>query len=263
MIAALADAEMSTEGVAPRSFGFPASAPEAGERAVALTDAILAIESAAFAIRLARDRRTADSPLRSPFLAFFGATAVASVAGAVLHGLTTDRSDPGRRALWRLSLSSIGVAALSSWSLAARLAGPPGLRRRLDRTAAVVHIPYFVLVAGSDQAYRTAVVWYLPAAVALGGALASRLGDADDRGPAAVALTGLGVTFAAAAVQTRRIGLGPRFDHNALYHTLQAVGVGLFDLAARGFVRGRPTRSELQRPRASAPGRRHDPARSS
>ena len=39
-------------------------------------------------------------------------------------------------------------------------------------------------------------------------------------------------TFAAAGVQVGRIGLTRRFDHNALYHTLQAIGVAVFYRAA-------------------------------
>ena len=254
---------MSSERAAPRSGQAPEPDLRRGEAVVALTDAFLGIESAAFAVQLARDPRTRGSALGVPFLVFFGATAVASLSGAALHGLTTSPSDPTRRVLWRLSLSSIGLAALSSWVLAVRLVASGGRRRDVERAAAVAHIPYFVVVAGSDQPYRIAVLWYVPAALALGGALATRLGTVDERRPAATALVGLAVTFAAAAVQTRRIGLGPRFDHNALYHTLQGVGVWLFHGAARGFLGRRPAASDAVRhaARQSAPRTRIHRAR--
>ena len=200
---------------------------------MAATDALVALESAWFGIRLARDRR-AGGPLRTPFVAFFGATAVASGTGAILHGLTNDAADPRRRALWRTSLASIGVAAVSSWIVAARLAKPAD--QGLEGVAALAHAPYFILVATSDRPFKVAVGCYLPAAVALGAALVSRLAHADDRGSAALGLAGIGVTFAAAGVQVRRIGLGRAFDHNALYHTLQAVGIALFDRSATGFL---------------------------
>ena len=222
----------------PRSAppGTPATAIALAERAVAITDAFLALECAAFAIAIARDHRGRRSPLRMPFVGFFGATAVASGAGAILHGLTSDRSDPRRRLLWRGSLGAIGVAAFASWLLALRLVIRGPIRGRLERLVAAAHAPYFGLVVATDQPYRTAVAWYVPGAATLGLALATRLRDPDDRPPVAAALAGLGVTFAAAVVQTRRIGVGARFDHNALYHSLQAGGVALFHLAARGFL---------------------------
>src|SRR4051794_18777089 len=170
-----------------------------------------------------------------PFLAFFGATAVASGAGAVLHAMDPDRSDARRRSLWRLSLASIGAAALSSWFMAARLARP-GRSAGAERAATLAHVPYLVIVATGDRPYWVAVACYLPGAGALGSVLAIRLDDPVHRGPAAFALAGLGVTFVAAGVQIRRIGFGAAFDHNALYHSLQAAGIALFYGSAIGFL---------------------------
>ena len=207
------------------------------EPAVALTDALIAIESTAFAVQLLRGPRV-RGVLRAPFIVFFGATAAAAFSGAVLHGMTVGRSDGRRRALWRLSMASIGVAALSSWSLATRLA-MPGRHGAAERIATWAHAPYLILVTTHDVPYRVAVIWYLPAAVVLGAVLASRIGNPADGPPARLAIAGLGVTFVAAGVQVRRIGLGPRFDHNALYHTLQAVGIAvLYRSAVRFFARG-------------------------
>ena len=203
------------------------------EPAVALTDALVALESTTFAARLAWNCR-ARGPLRGPFIVFFGATGVASAAGAVLHGLTEDPDDPRRGALWRISLTSIGVAALSSWFVAARLvARDPG---RAERLALAGHAPYLLFVASGERPYWVAIAGYVPAAIVFAGALATRLDDPEDRVPAAVGLAGLAVTFAAAGVQVRRIGFGKAFDHNALYHTLQAAGIGLFYRSAVGFL---------------------------
>ena len=73
----------------------PAPAPGlSAERIVALTDLALGAEAAAFAVMLGRDERSQGSPLRGPLITLFAATSAASLAGAALHGLTTDRSDP-------------------------------------------------------------------------------------------------------------------------------------------------------------------------
>lgn len=203
------------------------------EPAVALTDALVALESTVLAVRLARNS-TARGPLKTPFVVFFGATAVASGTGAVLHGLTEDPADPRRRALWRTSLASIGVAALSSWFVAARLvARDPG---RVERLAVLGHVPYLLYVASGDRPFAVAIASYVPGATVLAGALVTRLDEPEQRAAASLALAGLVVTFAAAGVQVGRIGLGRMFDHNALYHTLQAAGIGLFYRSAIGFL---------------------------
>jgi hypothetical protein len=104
----------------------------------------------------------------------------------------------------------------------------------------VLHVPYFVAVASGDRPYRLAVTAYLPGATFLVGTLAAALWRGPSRAPAGVGLAGLGVTFAAAAVQVRRTGLSRRFDHNALYHTLQAAGVALLFASGRRLLAGRP-----------------------
>lgn len=210
------------------------------EGVVALTDFALGVEAAVLGMRLARRRSGRTSPLRGPLVTFFAATAIASTAGAALHGLTTDRSDPRRRALWRVSLGAIGLAALSSWWLAARLALGRRGSRIVTRGATILHVPYFAAVLGTDRPFRFAITSYLPGAFALGGALALRLRDPRRRPTAAIALGALGVTFAAAGVQVARIGLTRRFDHNALYHSLQALGVALFYRASTGLLESTP-----------------------
>ncbi len=217
-----------------------------GEPAVVLTDTALGLESAAFAVMLAGTPVRVGSPLRVPLVTFFAATSAASLLGAALHGMSTDRTDPRRRALWRMSLTSIGVASLASWWLAARIALADTQSADVGRAATLAHVPYFALVLGSDQPYGVVVVWYLPAALAVGGALATPLGSRRYRRSARIGLIALGVTLLAAWTQVRRIGLGRHFDHNAVYHSLQAVGVALFFRATRGLMVGpaEPARHE-------------------
>lgn len=231
-----------------------ASAARAAERAAAWTDLALGVEAATFAILVARDRHARDSAINAPLVAFFGATAAASVAGAALHGLTTDEADPRRRALWRLALGSIGVASLSSWFLGARLALSRGASRTVTRTATIAHVPYFAAVLSGDRPFAVAIASYVPGALFLGGSLASRLRDRQHRRPAATALMALLITVAAAGVQVGRIGLTRRFDHNALYHTLQAIGIAIFYRAATAMVSNPGPSPSL---RVDQPGGRH------
>jgi hypothetical protein len=214
------------------------------EPAVALTDLAIGVEAGAFAVTLARAGRGAaargarEAAIRRWFVVFFAATSVAAVAGAALHGLFPDRDGSGRRRLWRVSLGSIGVAGLSAWCLGALLALPRAAALRVRRLAVAGHAIYLVGLARTNPPYAVAIATYLPGAVVLGAALARGLRDPVTRRAAALALTGLGLTFGAAAVQLRRIAIHPRlFDHNATYHAIQAIAVACFYAAARRFVR--------------------------
>jgi hypothetical protein len=213
------------------------------EPAVALTDLAIGIEAGVFAIALARLGRGTGlaterlEALRRWFVVFFAATSVAAIAGAALHGLLPNAPSAARLRLWRVSLGSIGVAGLSAWCLGALLALPRGAALRVRRLAGVAHAAYLAWLVRADPPYAVAIATYLPGALALGGGLVSRLRDPITRGAAALALAGLGLTFGAAAAQVRRIGLHPKlFDHNATYHTIQAIAVACFYGAARRFL---------------------------
>lgn len=213
------------------------------EPAVALTDLLIGVEAGVLALVLARaDLRHATrtqpaAAMRRWFVVFFGATSVAALAGAALHGFFPERDAVGRQRLWRISLGSIGIGGLSAWGLAAVLALPTDAANRLQRAVAAVHAAYLVGLTRMNPPYMVAIGLYLPGAAALGLALVTRLPHPALRQPAAIGLAGLVLTFGAAIVQLRRIALHPRlFDHNATYHTIQAIAIGCFYIAARGFI---------------------------
>src|SRR5436309_2203340 len=97
-------------------------------------------------------------------------------------------------------------------------------------------IPIFfhcVLALFITQDFRAAVVFYLPATVFLLVVLSVAYARARER-RILVAIAGLGLMFIAAGVQQARIALHPTyFNHNALYHLIQAVALWLFFLGLR------------------------------
>jgi len=232
------------------------------EPAVALTDLLIGVEAGIFALILTRaghgdaTRRQTAIGIRRWFVVFFGATSVAALAGAALHGFFPDRGTVGRLRLWRVSLGSIGIGGLSAWGLGAVLALPTHAANRVQRAAIAAHGAYLVGLSRTNPPFMVAIAVYLPGAAALGLALVSRVGHPARRQPAAIGLAGLGLTFGAAVVQLRRIAIHPRiFDHNATYHAIQAVAIGCFYLAARGFIRP-PRRSRVVQSGYQAGGRR-------
>lgn len=213
------------------------------EPAVAITDLLIGLEAGIFALAIARagegdtTRTQLVVTVRRWFVVFFAATSVAAMAGAMLHGFFPGRGAVGRVRLWRVSLGAIGIGGLSAWSLAVALALPAAAADRVQRKLAAAHAAYLVGLAHTNPPYMVAIAVYLPGAAALGLALVSRLRHPALRRPAAIGLAGLGLTFGAALVQLRRIAIHPRlFDHNATYHTIQAIAIGCFYVAARAFI---------------------------
>src|SRR2546422_827392 len=80
---------------------------------------------------------------------------------------------------------------------------------------------------------REHALFFVPAAVFLLVVLSVAYARARER-RILVAIAGLGLMFIAAAVQQARIALHPTyFNHNALYHLIQAVALWLFFLGSR------------------------------
>jgi len=190
---------------------------------VALTDYALALECTVFAYLLQRKEHAL----------FFGSAAVASLAGGTVHGFFLDARTLGNAVLWRITLIAIGVTAASAWAIGARVLFPAPTARRVSTAAAAAFVAYCVVTLFITQEFRAAVVFYLPAVMFLLVALSVAYARARERG-ILVAVAGLGLMFIAAAVQQAKIALHPRyFNHNALYHLIQAVALWLLFLGLR------------------------------
>lgn len=205
---------------------------------VTLTDFALAIECAWFAVWLQRNR-TRGEPFGLSFIVFFGAVGLAALLGGITHGFLPDPQHWLTRIVWRGTLLAIGAAALASWWIGARLSLPEKPARWITIFAAAGFALYAVFVLFISQSFLVAIAHYLPAAAFL--LLAFII--AHRRRPSGFLLAGIAgvtLTFVAAGVQQGGIGLHPTyFNHNALYHLIQAVGLLLIFLAARGLVKSR------------------------
>jgi len=158
--------------------------------------------------------------------AALASTAVASVLGAIAHGLRLPAAT--RELLWQPLYLALGitmalfvVGAVRDWR------GKAAARRVLGPMLAVAVVFYFVtrLTRGSFLAF---VIYE---AAALGFSLAVYLGLAgQSRAGAALMAAALAVSLAAGAVQAADLGvvrLVWDFDHNGVFHLVQLVGLGL------------------------------------
>jgi hypothetical protein len=205
---------------------------------VTLTDYALFAECAAFAWLIAR-RPTDLRELRAWTILFFACTALAALLGGTVHGFFVGEAGGIGRVLWKLSLIAIGATALAGWAIGARLLLARDGADRLVAIGASLAAVYAAVILFVSDAFWVAVIGYLPAAAFL---LAGFLRAAvRERAPwARLGAWGLALSFVAAAVQQLRIALHPvYFNHNALYHVVQAVALALVFMACRGLLASR------------------------
>ena len=213
---------------------------------VALTDYALALECAVFACSLARAPSTASaSPtgrsagwLRMGSMAFFAFLALAAVCGGTLHGFYLDGSAPGHSIWWKSALLAMGAAVSAGWVVAACLLVDGCGGRRVFGLAALAFVVYAGLVLGVVADFRLALAGCLiitPALLA-GFVRASRRPGSPPR--IRLAVWGLVLSVVGAALQQLQLGLHPRwFNHNAVYHAVEAVALALIFAGTRALLR--------------------------
>jgi hypothetical protein len=195
------------------------------EPACTLTDYALTIECGVLSVLLIAGPSRIDSACRSG-AAFFASIAICSLAGGTLHGFVVDSSSLSHKILWSTTLISIGCAATSAWATAAQLLLSSRAAKWVTVAAVIelaAYIPAVLLLGGK---FIFAIINYLPAmAFLLAAAFAAAFRTRSKS--AIVGAGGILLAFAASYAQANGIALHAHyFDHNALYHLIQ--GVGLF-----------------------------------
>ncbi len=210
---------------------------------VVFTDLALAALGAWFAWRLLTVR--AGELRRSPVILMIG-LASAAFWGALFHAFFPRNTAtlPGRLA-WVPVTLSIVVAAAMLLEMGLRVLAPrlgEGLRRGIVGAYAGAFALVVVLL---DESFTTIVRFYVPALLFLlvmASVRAARVG-----GGWTLIAVGLASSAGAAVLQQMRVALHPvYFDHNAVYHVVQAVALVILYI---GFER--VARSAVSSPRSS------------
>lgn len=202
---------------------------------VALTDYGLTVECSVFALLLYRSQAR-QVVLRRWFVVFYGAVGTAALMGGTVHGFLPDLHSIVRQVFWRSSLLAIGVAALAIWILSARIHFSVPVSRIIAFAAALAFAGYAIIILFVVDRFWVAIAYYLPASIFLLLVLFARYLHSFER-RLLLALSGVALTFVASAVQNFGIALHPTyFNHNALYHVIQAVALLLIFLGARWLV---------------------------
>lgn len=206
---------------------------------VMLTDYGLAVMCAIFARVLLR-QEVRRPVLRNWFATFFTAIAAASLLGGTVHGFFPDHASVGYRALWPATLFIIGFAALAAWMIGLVLRFPRDMIGAVAPALVVGLIAYIAVVLFVSQNFVVAIFAYMPATVFLLVMLTLVYFEVRQQ-QVLLGVVAVLLTFVAAAVQQLRIGIHPAyFNHDALYHVIQAVGLYMLFLSALWLVRQEP-----------------------
>jgi len=214
------------------------------EVVVGLTDYLLTLECAFFAGMLMRIDGGRPE-LRRFFAVFFSALALTSLTGGTYHVWFSNSPSVPANVLWTTTVVALGAVAFAAWSIGACVFLPQPAKDFVVKAALVEFLGYSAYVVAIDDHFWVAIANYLPSVVFLGAAFAvsyRRLRAP----PVLIGLFGLGVTFAAAAIQRSGLSLHPiYFNHNATYHLVQGIGLFMIFLAALFFVRN-PSRGGIR-----------------
>jgi Family of unknown function (DUF6962) len=185
------------------------------------TDYLLGAVGAVLGLRLLGQARRVGERSRALWALAFLAGAVAAFVGGTYHGLVGTLPPPVARALWGLTLLAVGAGSflILTGTLYATLSG--ALRRVLLALSAA-KLAGFCWVVALRPEFRWAVYDY---AAAMALVLGLELGTGGPRRRRLLILAGVLVCFGAAALQQARIGLGPGFNHNDLFHVIQAAAL--------------------------------------
>jgi hypothetical protein len=206
-----------------------------GEVVTMVTDYLLAATGFGAAMWLWKS--AAGVPGRWWAVAFL-ATGVAAVLGGTSHGYAPVIDKQTHGLVWRLTYVTVGIANFCILYGAVLAAVP----RRFFRAAVAVLLARMLAVAAAlivVAQFRFVLYDY---AITLVGllALAAALGARRQPGARWIA-AGVAASTIGAVVQLARIGQGRVFNHNDLFHVVQAIGIALYARGGRE-LGTRPTR---------------------
>lgn len=191
------------------------------EPATLVTDYLLAVFTAVLSWRLARG----GVPQRW-WAAGLAASSVAGAAGGTVHGFQPLLPPPVTATLWLLTLEALVFAGLAIVRATLASAPLPAAARRASAIAATAGYASYAAWVPARPLFASAIAAYGAALLILGGVETRRWWR--ERAAASSWLLG-GVLLSAAAALVQQAGWAPHrhFNHNDLFHVIQAGAVWL------------------------------------
>jgi hypothetical protein len=199
---------------------------------VAITDFILAIETALF-VAMLRRRSTGSATMRFWSSMLFGSLCAASLAGGLTHGFFLDESSPGHAILWPVTLLAVGVTALSLAAIAGHIRFRKDVAQTITLAAAAAVLVYALVILFVKAEFFVAILAYLPALLFFLVVLLVLWQRSRER-PLLDGAVAVILTLVASGIQQAGFSL-PGIPHanNVLYHILEAVALFILFRALR------------------------------
>ncbi len=186
------------------------------EPTTALTDYLLGAQTLRYAVLL---RPGANSRTAQLWVVALGAAGLAAIAGGVHHSVHPGPGDAVRRESWRVVGITTGLAAAAM--LAATVYATIAPRRRPWWLAATLtKSVVFGALNQTHNDFRLIIYDYASSMLLVLALLATARPPRPGR---RAVIAGILISFLAAAVQMSGITLHRHFNHNDLYHLIQAI----------------------------------------
>ena len=207
---------------------------------VALTDYGLTVLCLWFTYRLWTQPQPAAAVYRwqqNLWVIFFSSLAFGSLTGGTVHGFFPEPASFEHRAMWMVTVFAIGCTAATGWLLIGTFwSNVSPLKSFWTYFAFVDFLIYATILIFYSHSFLVVILHYAPAMTAL--MIISLRFYFRTRAPSPLWVTaGLAVSFLAAFIQQTKIAVSPTyFDHNSTFHAVQAVGLYLIFLGAKGLI---------------------------
>jgi len=199
---------------------------------VALTDYGLALECSIFVYLLGSVPGNSRL-LRFWFIVYFLSIALAAALGGTVHGFYAEPASVGSRVLWPLTLIAIGITSLAGAGIGAILLFKASTALVVSSAAGVVFFVYCMVILFVWDDFLVAIVDYLPIVLFLGWAFVAAC-RRTKRPVFMIGFFGLCTMLIATGIQQFGLGIHPHyFNHNAVYHVLQAAALLMIFMVAR------------------------------
>ena len=166
---------------------------------------------------------------------FFAALGIAALLGGITHGFLHDPRSTLYGLTWSATLLAIGIAAVASWAIGARLLFSERTAKQVLVVAGLLFIVYAATILCISRSFTVAIVTYVPAAAFLLLAFAltyRRRPQQLPSWPGSPAWCCLSWPPRSSKPRSAAPGL----NHNALYHLVQAVALLMIFAAAQGIT---------------------------
>ncbi len=162
----------------------------------------------------------------------FGALSLGALLGGTSHGFAALLSAPALESLWR---GTLAASHLANFFLAAAAARGPleGNSLQTFRLGLGAKLLAFAAWSAFSQNFAAVIADSALSVLLIAALEILRLKRNPGDRPAKLILAGAALSAAAALVQALRISPAPWFNHNDLYHLVQAAGIVFFYRGAR------------------------------